>query len=163
DQNLQISSSTWQIDQLGFNNNPGEFQTVATIPGVPGPVASTSFSSSVAHFRFDVPSLYKTTAVFTSLDVGSGLATSGLGTVFNFVTDPNAPVQDQLVISRSNFTIDWTGKLSQLAPLDTLHPRNPNNDTMSVAGIINLPDHVQSDLGGHTVRVVLNGTLPLFV
>jgi hypothetical protein len=162
-QNLQIASSTWQIDQLGYNNDPGEFQTVATIPGAPGPLASTSFSSSVAHYRFDVPSLYKTTVVFTALDVGSGLATSGIGTVFNFVTDPNTAVQDQLIVTRSAFNIDWTGKLSRLAPLDTLHPRNPNNDTMTVAGIINLPDHVLSDLGGHTVRVVLNGTVPLFV
>src|SRR5262249_47293067 len=140
DPNLSLTGSTWEIDQLGYNNEPGQFTTVATIPGQPGPVTGTGFNSSIAHYTFPVAGLYKTTVTYTALDVGSGLATSGVGTVFNFVTDPNVPVQDQLIVTKSTFNIDWTGKLPLNAPNDTTTPRNPDNDTIVANGFINLPN-----------------------
>ena len=163
DPNLTLTGSIWQIDQLGYNNEPGQFQTVATIPGQPGPITGTGFNSSIAHYRFDVAGLYKTTVTYTALDVGSGLATSGVGTVFTFVTDPNAPIQDQLIVTKSSFNIDWTGKLPLNAPNDTTTPRNPDNDTLIASGLINLPGYTLSDLAGRAIRVVVNGVDPIFV
>ena len=45
--------------------------------------------------------------------------------------------QDQLIFTRSNFALDWTGKLSMLPPLSELHPLTQDN----AGEIIQLPDH----------------------
>ena len=163
DPNLNLTGSVWEIDQLGYNNEPGQFNTVATLGGQPGPITGTGFNSSIAHYRFDVPGLYKTTVTYTALDVGSGLSTSGVGTVFNFVTDPNQAIQDVMIVTKSNFNIDWTGKLPLNAPNDTTTPRNPDDDTLACSGLLNMPNVNLSDVAGHAVRVVVNGVDPVFV
>ncbi len=163
DPNLSLTGSTWQIDQLGYNNEPGQFTTVATLAGQPGPITGSGFNSSIAHYRFDLAGLYKTTVTYTALDVGSGLGTSGVGTVFTFVTDPNQSVQDVMIVTKSAFNIDWTGKLPLNAPNDTTTPRNPDNDTLNCSGLLNMPGVTLSDVAGHPVRVVVNGVDPVFV
>jgi hypothetical protein len=162
DPNITISSTTWQIDQLAPNNEPGQFSSIATIAGQPGPDTGPGFLSSVCHYQFVFPSAYRVTAFWSGTDNNSGLVTSGVGTIFIYVSDSSMPLQDQVIITSSNFNVDLTGKLDLTGPHDNL-PDNPNNDIIAVNGIFNLPNVDQSSLSGRQVRVVLNGVDPIFV
>jgi hypothetical protein len=162
DPNITIASSTWQIDQLAPNNEPGQFVSVATIAGNPGPNQGPGFQSSIAHYRFDFPSAYRVTVNFNATDNNSGLSSPGIGTIFIYVADSSKPLQDQIIITHSTFNVDLTGKLSVKGPHDNL-PDNPDNDTVTVDGFMNLPNMDLSGLSGRQVRCVLNGVNPFFV
>jgi hypothetical protein len=89
------------------------------------------------------------------------LNTSGVGTIFVYVSDSSMPLQDQVIITSSDFNVDLTGKLDLTGPKDNL-PGNPNNDVISVNGVFNLPNVDLSSLSGRQVRCVLNGVDPIF-
>lgn len=162
DPGITIASTTWQIDKLAPNNEPGQFTSIATISGSPGPDTGPGFQSNIAHYRFDFPSAYRVTASYSATDNNSGLSTSGVGTIFIYVADSTQPLQDEVIITHSNFNVDLTGKLNVTGPHNNL-PDNPNNDTVSVDGFFNLPSMDLSDMTGRQVRCVLNGVNPFFV
>jgi hypothetical protein len=147
--NLAVSGqASWIIDLLGLNNEPGVFQTIATMSG------------NQVSYRFDVPGTYRVTGTFAGTDLLTGLPTAGVGTVFIFVTDPSRLIEDDIMITESKITIDWKGKIPAQTPQAI--PPNPNNDTIFLKGIISLPGITQSDLIGRRVRVALNGIYVIF-
>jgi hypothetical protein len=99
---------------------------------------------------------------FNATDNNSGLSSPGIGTIFIYVADSSKPLQDQIIITHSTFNVDLTGKLSVKGPHDNL-PDNPDNDTVTVDGFMNLPNMDLSGLSGRQVRCVLNGVNPFFV
>jgi hypothetical protein len=159
---VQITSPvTWTLDRLGTNNQPGQFLSLGVWQGSP------------TSLRLDSPGLYRLSAIFQGTDALSGLPTAGIGTVFLFVAAPTDIIEDSIVITESQFVIDWVGKrdgfdADGLPPSNGStapglgFPDNPENDTMSVRGYLSLRGAQMSDLANRVVRIVLNGVDTIF-
>jgi hypothetical protein len=90
-----------------------------------------------------------------------------VGTAFVFVGESAETLQDGVIITDSQFNIDWKSKVppvkkSGATGTESPVPLDPNKDTIVINGIINLLGVSQSDLAGHRVRVILNGVYPIF-
>ncbi|MGD0091082.1 MAG: PKD domain-containing protein [Planctomycetota bacterium] len=145
------ATPSWSIDRLGAQNNPGQAVSM------PAPVGNP------VNVEFDVPGLYRVSAVFSGQDSASGLSTTGVGTVYVFAVASAQTIQNSLVITDSKFKIDFVGKhpvvsSSAIPAVSGGNPSNPVNDTLTVTGFVNLPGSQLSDLTGKYVQVVLNGT-----
>lgn len=149
---------SWTIDRLGTNNEPGQFLTIGVFSGSPTAV------------RFDSPGIYRIMCGFSGQDTISGLATSGIGTVFIFVTAPGDVIDNSLLITDSQFRIDWVGKRVNPNPsgqpanstVGLSVPMNPENDTMTIHGYLSMPGVQLSDLLNRRVFVNLNGVDAIF-
>ncbi len=152
----------WQVDRLDYltldtvdRTNTFRYTTLGTTEGTP------------VQAYFDAPGKYRVTATFTGQDTVAGLPSTGVGTVFIFVMGANDVISNNLIITDSKFTIDWVGKQpSKTAPITVSTgaslPKNPENDTLTMKGLINLPGLSTSDLLGRRVTVALNNIEYIF-
>ncbi|MCY3022132.1 MAG: PKD domain-containing protein [Planctomycetota bacterium] len=151
----------WVLDRLGAENEPGQFVPIYATTGSP------------LTLILDSPGMYRLTATFDGTDTATGMPTTGAGTVFIFVASPIDVIEDSLLITDSQFTIDWVGKQpaanqaglpsnsgSVLPGLQL--PANPENDRLSLRGYISLPGVSLSSLVNQRVRIILNGVDTVF-
>jgi hypothetical protein len=132
------------VEQQGTQNEPFVF------------VPYQAFNSDTATVLFDHPGTYRIQASFSGTSVG--LPTTGTGTIFITVLDPNAAIFNSLIITQSDFTINWAGKL----PNQEGVPPQPASDTISVKGLVNLQGLDLSSLAGQEVTLALNAYAPIF-
>ncbi|HYF48341.1 MAG TPA: PKD domain-containing protein [Planctomycetota bacterium] len=158
---LLTGSANWNIERLGINVEPGQ-----AIPEI-------QLVGNVVTYTFNFPGIYRVLATFSGTDQNTGLQTSGSGVIFIFVADPADQIEDGIVITESKLKVDWRGKADG-PDADGLPPNTgsttpgqglpdaPDNDTLYIKGIINLPGITQSALAGRQVRVIVNGVFPIF-
>ena len=148
-----VGPPIWYVDLLNVNGPLGNTIRAATISGNPVSV------------RLDTPGVYKVTVIQNGVDSLSGQPTSQAGYAFVYVANPNAVITDPLIITTSQFTIDWVSKQPRQdtdGGFPVLPPDNPNHDFMNVNGILPLPGVVSSQLLGKEITVTLNGTQTIF-
>src|SRR5579862_150835 len=141
---LSATGATIVVDQQDPQGAPFTFTPFTTIAGATGTVLFTN------------PGTYRVQANFTGTSFG--LPTTGTGTIFIDVIDPNSPIANSLIITQSSYTINWAGKL----PNQLGVPTAPASDTISVQGIVNLEGMSLSSLAGQQVTIALNGYNPIF-
>ncbi len=143
----------WKIEKLSER----DLQTPpAFISNMPSGVLNPTFI-------FTQEGIYKVTVIWTGIDAATNLPTSAEYSIFIFTESSSRPNDDNLYIDGSDFQIKWKGKTDRPDDND-LDPDNPNQDSMVIRGMLNLPNLFPSALGSMPIRarVVLNGTLPLF-
>ena len=158
-----VANTALVIDQLAPMNLPNTFTPYQTIIGsavmttVPTQVSAlTPVDTIAATVLFDTPGTYRVTGVFPGTSFT--LPTDGFGYVFINVVDPNAVTSNSMIVTNSVFHIDWLGKTpNSLGILP-----NPNDDTITVGGYINLSGMDLSSLAGQDITLALNGYNPIF-
>jgi hypothetical protein len=154
--NLQ-TAPTWTVERLSTDGIAGPPRTP-----LPATTIGTTTGTPVQAL-FDSPGMYRVTASFAGTDTVTGLATNGVGTVFIFVAPGSDTINDTLLITDSKITIDWVAKQPAAnSTAATPIPKNPNTDTMTLRGLINLPGLTTSDLIGRRVMIMLNGVEMIF-
>jgi len=159
---IQDAQTTFLIQRLGDQVNPGVFTTVGTLTGTTAP------------YTFTTAGIYRVTATMKGTDNATGLPTTGVGTIFSYVSSAAAKVENTLLITDSVIQLDWKGKHDGADP-DGLPPNlnstapeagladNPNNDRIQMNGIMNIRGVLLSDLADKHVRVIVDGTAtPIF-
>ncbi|MCK6473062.1 MAG: hypothetical protein L6R28_15065 [Planctomycetes bacterium] len=128
----------------------------------PSFVAMLPSGNKTPSFIFTQAGIYKVTVIYTGIDIATNLPTQNRYSIFIFVEEPNAVVDDNMLIESSSFTIPWAGKLDSDDP--DLLDDDPFKDTITIAGRFNLPNFPPSGLGAvrMAIHVALNGTLQLF-
>ena len=138
------AQSRIQIDRVGDQNEPGVIAPFANIPG------------TTATVRFDTPGNYRVLGIFGGTSFGLG--TTGFNTAYVTVQDPNGVVSNSLLITDSKLSIDWSGKLPNASGV----LKNPNNDTISMNGFLNLTGLNLSALAGQEIFIAMNAYNPIF-
>ncbi len=152
------------VDQLGTQNEPGQVLNISIVVGgkltqVPtqgGTLTETTVDTISSTFLFDTPGTYRITGSFPGTSFT--LPTTGTGVIYIDVVDPNSSTDNSLIITESNFKIDWAGKIPNL---QNVAPR-PADDTITVNGYINLTGLDLSSLAGQEITLALNGYDPIF-
>lgn len=158
-----IANTALVIDKLDPMNLPNTFTPYQTVIGtavlsmIPTQVSAlTPVDTIAANVLFDTPGLYRVQAVFPGTSFT--LPTFGFGYVYINVEDPNSTTTNSMIVTNSAFHIDWAGKTpNSLGILP-----NPNDDTITVGGYINLSGMDLSGLAGQDITLALNGYNPIF-
>ncbi|MEI6232098.1 MAG: PKD domain-containing protein, partial [Planctomycetota bacterium] len=154
-----------QIDQLGPQNEPGQFTPYQTILGATGSTANvvvnrvltaTPVETIQSTVFFDTPGMYRVRGMVNGTSFT--LPTTGNGDVFVDVTDPNSSTSNLLIITNSTFKINWAGKLLNAVGIQP----NPASDTLTVSGYLNLTGFDLSMLTGQQITLALNAFNPIF-
>ncbi|GMV79746.1 MAG: hypothetical protein AMXMBFR7_09300 [Planctomycetota bacterium] len=115
--------------------------------------ASMTPGDAAPQFTFTEPGIYRVTANWTGVDVVTNLPTLGKYPVYVFTEDPNTPVDDNMVIEASTFSVAWKGKTD--GPDPDILPDDPNKDSFTVRGTLSLPELTPSMIASRHLRANL--------
>ncbi len=162
-QSYDVANTAIVVDQLDPNGLPGQYTHYTTIIGNAAlttvntqGLGLTDVVTITGTFLIDTPGLYRVEGVFPATSYT--LPTVGTGIIYINAIDPTASTSSTLVVTSSSFHIDWKGKTPNALGILP----NPDNDTISVSGYLNLQGLDLSSLAGQEVTLALNGYDPIF-